>query len=306
MQKKKWLTVLILLLGVIPFVAVSVTPLISGISSNRQAATPTPNPSAVVSSNQKSQLQDQEKGYQAVLQREPDNPTALEGLVETRLKQVQAGYAQIPSVIEPLEKLSKLRPDRTDYLVLLGQAQQYTGNREAAVQAYNAVLATKPGDIKALQGMVSLMLQEQRPQAAIGLLQEAIKKAPQANKLQPGSVDVTAIQLLMGDVYTSQKRYSEATALFDQISKENKTDFRPIVAKAMVLLQQGKNKEAEPLLKEAAALAPSQFKDQINQIALQAKSTPPPAPAGQPSVPKGQPTVPNTSGSPAVSPSPAP
>jgi tetratricopeptide (TPR) repeat protein len=138
------------------------------------------------------------------------------------------------------------------------------------------------------------------------LLQEAIKKAPQANKLQPGSVDVTAIQLLMGDVYTSQKRYSEATALFDQISKENKTDFRPIVAKAMVLLQQGKNKEAEPLLKEAAALAPSQFKDQINQIALQAKSTPPPAPAGQPSVPKGQPTVPNTGGSPAVSPSPAP
>jgi tetratricopeptide (TPR) repeat protein len=298
MQKRKWVTVLILFLGIIPFVAVSLMPLVSGITGNRQSATPSPSPSSAVSSSQKSQLQDEEKGYQAVLQREPENPTALEGLVLTRLKLVQAGHAQIAIVIDPLQKLSKLKPDRTDYLVLLAQAHQYSGNREAAAQAYNSVLATKPGDIKALQGMVSLMLQEQRPQAALGLLEAAIQKAPQANKLQPGSVDITAIQLLIGDIYTGQKRYSEAIALFDQLSAGNKNDFRPIVAKAMVFLQQGKNKEAEPLLEKAAALAPSQFKDQINQIALQAKASPPPAP-------EGQPTVPNAS-SPAVLPQASP
>jgi tetratricopeptide (TPR) repeat protein len=296
MQKKKWLTLLILFLGVIPFVGVSIVPLVNGITNSRQTAAPASPTVSVTPDSQKSKLEDEVRGYEAVLAREPENPTALDGLVKARLGLIQGGHAQISTVIAPLEKLAKLQPDRTDYRVLLGQAQQFTGNKEAAAQSFNSVLAVKPGDMKALQGMAALLVQQQRPEAAVGLLDEAIKKAPQANKLQPGSVDVFAIQLLMGEIYSTQKRYPEAIALFDQLSKENKTDFRPVVSKALVLLQQGKTKEAEPLLKSAAALAPPELKDQINQIALKAQT-----PAS--SAPAGQPTVPPTS-SPAVSPTP--
>lgn len=291
MQKKKWLTLLILFLGVIPFVGVSIVPLVNGITNSQQVAAPTASPTVTVSpDSQKSKLEDEVRGYEAVLAREPDNPTALEGLVKARLGLIQGGYAQISTVIDPLEKLAKLQPDNTDYRVLLGQAQQFVNNREAAAQAYNSVLAVKPGDMKALQGMASLMIQQQRPEAALGVLDEAIKKAPQANKLQPGSVDVFAIQLLRGEVFSTQKRYPEAIAVFDQLSKENKTDYRPVVSKALVLLQQGKTKEAEPLLTSAASLAPPEVKDQINQIALKAKTPASPAP----SAPAGQPTVPSS------------
>ncbi len=297
MQKKKWLTLLILFLGVIPFVGVSIVPLVSGITNSQQTAAPTASPTVTVTpDSQKSKLEDEVRGYEAVLAREPENPTALDGLVKARLGLIQGGHAKISTVIAPLEKLAKLQPDRTDYRVLLGQAQQFTGNKEAAAQSFNSVLAVKPGDMKALQGMAALMVEQKRPAAALGLLEEAIKKAPQANKLQPGSVDVFAIQLLMGEIYSTQKRYSEAIALFDQLGKENKTDFRPIVSKALVLMQQGKTKEAEPLLKSAAALAPPELKDQINQIALKAQTPASAAPAGQPKVP--------TTTSPAVSPSP--
>ncbi len=64
-------------------------------------------------------LQKQEKGYEAVLKREPNNPTALEGLVTIRLQQ-----NNIKGAIEPLETLVKLYPDRQDYQQLLTQLKQ--------------------------------------------------------------------------------------------------------------------------------------------------------------------------------------
>lgn len=59
-------------------------------------------------------VQQEIKGYEQVLQREPNNQAALEGLVNARLKMNDAAGA-----IEPLEKLVQLHPERTDYATLL-------------------------------------------------------------------------------------------------------------------------------------------------------------------------------------------
>ncbi|VXD25762.1 tetratricopeptide repeat protein [Planktothrix paucivesiculata] len=64
-------------------------------------------------------LQKQEKGYETVLKREPNNPTALEGLLNVRLQQ-----NNIQGAIEPLEKLVKLYPDRQDYQNSLTELKQ--------------------------------------------------------------------------------------------------------------------------------------------------------------------------------------
>lgn len=84
----------------------------SGLSSQHQQK------QAAVAVSQESLLAAKERGYVTVLQREPQNQTALEGLANVRLEMNNRVGA-----IEPLEKLVKLHGDRADYKVLLGQVK---------------------------------------------------------------------------------------------------------------------------------------------------------------------------------------
>jgi tetratricopeptide (TPR) repeat protein len=266
-SRNRWLINIVLVLAVMGFVGVSVFPIIAAYNDtpySRQNLTSSKENSAAA---QKSKLEDAARGYEQVLQREPENQTALRGLLETRLQLLSLGVGEMQGIIEPLEKLVKLNPEQTKYAVLLAQAKQQIGDREGAAQVYRSILETKPGDLNALQGMVGLLLDQKRPEAAIGLLQQTLTKATQANEIEPGSIDTTAVQVMLGNLHASQKRYSQAMLAYDQAMKSAPDDFRPVLAKAMVLKEQGKLQEAKPLFSKAATLAPPQYKDEINNRA---------------------------------------
>lgn len=274
----RWLVKVVLVVALLAFVGVSMVPIIAAIDDSRRSETSTASTkgSSLPDTDPKSKLEDEVRGYQSVLQREPENQTALKGLLQARLQLLALKQGNIKDVIEPLEKLAKLNPDQTKYAVLLAQAKQQIGDTEGAATTLRTVLETKPGDMEALQAMVSLQMSQKRPEAAIGLLQETLAKAPQANKIEPGSIDAIAIQVLIGNIHASQKRYSEAFKVYEQATKSDPKDFRPILAKALVLKDQGKIDEAKPLFANAAALAPAQYKDEINKTANET-ATPTPA-----------------------------
>lgn len=102
------------------------------------------------------QLEAQEQNYALVVEREPDNQVALEGLVQTRIQlgdfvgaiaPIETLLAQDPDnqialqalvqtkiqqddlagAIAPMEKLVELNPERPDYEALLTQLKQQQG-----------------------------------------------------------------------------------------------------------------------------------------------------------------------------------
>ncbi|MDJ0772327.1 MAG: tetratricopeptide repeat protein [Mastigocoleus sp. MO_167.B18] len=278
--RNRWMLYSVLGFVAVAFIGVSFAPLIAafnnGQSSNEETATvrntlKTSSPAAA----QISKLTKDVQFYQRLSQEEPENTAALKRLIEARLQLLSLKQGDIKAVIEDLEKLVKKTPEQAEYAVLLGQAKQQVGDKEGAAKAFRSALKTKPGDSKVIEAYVSLLLQQKRPQQAISLLKDNLSTATKANKVEPGSIDVTAVQTLLGSVYAKENRYGEAIAAFDIAIKNDKQDFRPVMAKALLLKQQGKVDEAKPLFTKAAELAPAKYKDEINR---QANSTPTPTP----------------------------
>lgn len=81
-----------------------------GTTANQSAYPEAPSPTE--------QLQSQARGYAKVLEREPENPTALLGLLQISL---QTG--DLKTAISPLKKLIAIYPERTDLANLLAELE---------------------------------------------------------------------------------------------------------------------------------------------------------------------------------------
>lgn len=297
-KRNRWLVGGILFIAVAALLAVSLGPLIQaafdqpGQGYGENAATTATAP------DRRAELEGRANGYELVLEREPDNQAALEGLVEARI-----GLEDLAGAVEPLERLAELNPQEPRYAVLLAQAKQELDDLEGAAQTYRSVLTANPGNMEALQGLVALLIEQERPQAAVGLLQDTLKTAEQSNQIQPGTIDVIAVKLLLGQVYAEQSRYDDAIAIYDTAIQDAQglggtPDFRPTLAKGLILRETGKEAEAKPLFETALSLAPVQYRDRIQQLIDQgAVET---APAGEASDEAAS----GTSESPAVAPEP--
>ena len=208
-------------------------------------------------------LEKEAQGYQLVLQREPDNETALRGLLEVTLK-----LGDVQGIIPPLQKLADLNLQGTDYRILLALAKEQVGDQLGAAQDYEVVLANEPRNLSALVGMANLLLRQDRPEASIGLVEDAIQNEARINSAESKN-NLTFLQLLLGDVYGSLERYPEAIAVYDQVIDSNKEDFRPLLAKAKILRKQGKEEQAKLFFGTAKDVARPEDKDQIQEEMLE-------------------------------------
>jgi tetratricopeptide (TPR) repeat protein len=239
-------------------ITVSALPLVGSVVEGQQFASNPHQEVITLSQRELAIMEAEASGYQKVLEREPDNDTALNGLLKIRLQQ-----KDLQGAIAPLEKLAKSNPELTEYSSLLAQAKQQTGDYEGAAVAYKEVLGEHPGDIYALSGITNLYLTQALPERAIALLKKTIQLADKADNPKTISINQKAVQLLLGELYSNQERYGEAIALYDQLAQIDQNDFRPILAKALVLEKKGDLVAAQPILQKAYVAAPEEYKDQI-------------------------------------------
>ena len=116
MEKRKQLQKIMILLSVVSFFGSTIFGLgkvfMGANSQPSQGKTPTAQSTGIT-------LAAQEKGYLKVLEREPNNQTALEGLVNTRVE-----MNNLPGAIEPLEKLVQLYPSQAEYKTILAKIKE--------------------------------------------------------------------------------------------------------------------------------------------------------------------------------------
>ncbi len=272
-KRNRWLVGGILFIAVAALLAVSLGPLIQAAFNNSQHSGYNNSVPTAANGDRQAELEGRANGYELVLEREPDNRAALEGLVEARI-----GLGDLAGAAEPLSRLAELNPQEPRYSVLLAQAQQELNDLEAAAQTYRNILTATPGNMEALQGLVALLVEQERPQAAVGLLQDTLKTAEQSNQIQPGTIDVIAVKLLLGQVYAEQARYDDAIATYDTAIQDTQAqggnpDFRPMLAKGLILQEVGQAGEAQPLFETALSLAPAQYKDSIQQLINQGQAS---------------------------------
>jgi tetratricopeptide (TPR) repeat protein len=262
-KRDSWLIKGVLFLAVAAFIAVPVLFAFNGRTSNR-GANPPPAQATV---NDTAKLQGTIDGYKAVLEREPENQTALAGIIEAKV-----ALGDLEGSVEPLEKLAALNPDTPEYSILLAQTKQQLNDLEGAAQIYRRVLTKNPGSVPALEGLVALLVSQDRATAAVGLLQDTLNTADQTNELAPGSVDKLSVKLLLGQVYVEQQKYDDALKMYDEAIADAKAasptqpDFRPTLAKGLVLQEKGDTTAAKTLFDEALGMAPTQYKDGVQKL----------------------------------------
>jgi cytochrome c-type biogenesis protein CcmH/NrfG len=94
--------------------------LFGGVNTIKQAWE---KPKQAVVQSAETDLQKLVKGYELVLQREPNNQTALEKLSMIRLR-----MGDNKSAIALMERLVKLHPDRQDYQTVLADVKKRMGD----------------------------------------------------------------------------------------------------------------------------------------------------------------------------------
>lgn len=220
--------------------------------------------------DQTAKLQGTIDGYSAVLEREPDNQTALIGIIEAKI-----ALQDLEGTVEPLERLAALNPGVAEYSIALAQTKQQLEDLEGAAQVYRQVLTQNPGNVPALEGLVALLISQERTEAAVGLLRDTLTTADQNNEINPGSIDKLSVKLLLGQVFVEQQKFDDALKMYDEaiadarVASPTQPDFRPTLAKALVLQEKGDTAGAKTLFDEALALAPTQYKDGVQNLIKQ-------------------------------------
>ncbi len=113
MMDKKKITQVVVLLSGVAFLGSSV----AGIGGLIVSSLKQPNPKENTAHSQDAQLQAQEKGFLGVLQREPNNPTALRGAIKIWRLRIQTGDTK--GVKTTIEGLVKSNPQNKTYKELL-------------------------------------------------------------------------------------------------------------------------------------------------------------------------------------------
>lgn len=187
---RRWLVTGVLILGIVPFVGVSILPFFSGgetaqpPAQETAAPTPTPTIAQVSPAARQEELKGRVRGYEAILQHEPQNQTALAELYVTRKELVQLGAGDVKDTVEPLEKLAQLNPNDLSLQLELGSVYAQQLRYEDAIAVYDTASKLNPQDFRPFLAKGIVLQLQGKKEEAKSVFATATNIAPEGFKEQ--------------------------------------------------------------------------------------------------------------------------
>ncbi|GAQ86291.1 hypothetical protein KFL_002800210 [Klebsormidium nitens] len=217
---------------------------------------------------EKERLQKQAESFEATLRQQPEDATALEGAGVS-----YAEMGEYKKAAEYLNTLVKARPSDVEALRLLAEvkfaAQDFSG---AAYEYRRAIRASPRESLGLLKGLADALVNDKRPNEAVGEILNARERIRSGKETSAGAsdaeerIDPVQVELLLAKAYQAWNKTADALSVYDGVIADHLDDFRPYLAKGLLLKQQKQEGEAERNLVKARFLAPEAGKQLIDRL----------------------------------------
>ena len=159
---------------------------------------------------------------------------------ERRLIERLLALGRLPESIVLVEEQVKAQPKVWRWRLLLTQLHLRNGNNTAADAQIQHLMRLHPHQVDVLQTLSQLRLEQGRAKDALALVQSALASAPADQRI--------VIGLLLADLQRQSGQSAAALSTYGQLGTQAPKDPRPVMAQALLMKEQGKDKEAEQLL----------------------------------------------------------
>ncbi|RYR17223.1 hypothetical protein Ahy_B03g061991 isoform E [Arachis hypogaea] len=129
------------------------------------------------------------------------------------------------------------------------------GEIENARKVYEEILASNPLSFEALFENALLMDRSGEGEAVMKRLEEALAVAKEKNKAK----EARDVRLIMAQIQFLQKNVDEALGIYQQLTKEDPSDFRPYFCRGMIYSLLDRNDEAKEQFAKYRELSPKKF-----------------------------------------------
>lgn len=132
-----------------------------------------------------------------------------------------------------LEDGLKIRDDIPDYLSLLGELYERVGQTDKAIEFYGEV-QRETGDPRIARRVAEILIENERSEEAIPLLEQMVDKHPQEDDLR----------MSLGKALRLEQRYEEAVEVLESLAEKDRYDLEANYELALSLASLGEREKA--------------------------------------------------------------
>lgn len=160
---------------------------------------------------------------------------------------------KLSEAIRVVERLIELEPEEFDLLLLKSHLHSHNGEHELAKKGFEFTLQQDPFSSEAYRGLLMANSELKEPMEGFLNRVDEVVKFFEEKKMES---EAREFKLLIAQVKVMEEDYSGALKVYEEIVKEEPSDFRPYLCQGVVYSLLRKNDEAQKQFEKYRRLVP--------------------------------------------------